>query len=74
MVESAQVRELCEAAKDGGTERLAEYAEAMREDLDTDFCNYLNYAIEQEEVRLRAAGRTPFVPAPVVPGGTTNSF
>ena len=25
---------------------------AMKDDLDTDFCNYLNYAIEQEAKRL----------------------
>ena len=31
---------------------LAEYALAMKDDLDTDFCNYLNYAIEQEAKRL----------------------
>ena len=38
-----------------------EVAVLMKEDLDTDFCNYVNYAIEQEELRLRAAGMEPAV-------------
>ena len=65
-----KVRELCEAALEGGAERCQELAEAMRDELDTDFCNYLNYAIEQEETRLREEEkRTPFVPPPTVYGG-----
>lgn len=51
-----KLRELCEAAMEGGTEALLETAEAMRADLDADFCNYLNYAIEQEELRLSGLG------------------
>jgi len=64
-----KLRELCDAAAEGGTERLAELAAAMKDELDTDFCNYLNYAIEQEETRLVGEGVAPFVPAapPVVP-------
>ena len=63
-----KLRELCDAASDGGTERLAEMAEAMREELDTDFCNYLNAAIDEEEARLRARGAEPFVPKPTAYG------
>ena len=33
----------------------------MRSELDTDFCNFLNFAIEQEENRLQAAGIEPAV-------------
>ena len=58
-----KLRELCDAATDGGTEQVMALAEAMKEELDTDFCNYLNYAIEREETRLREAGATPFVPS-----------
>jgi len=54
-----KLRELCDAAADGGTEQLMETAVLMKAELDTDFCNYINYAIEQEEVRLREAGYQP---------------
>ena len=63
-----KLRELCDAATDGGTERVLELAEAMRSELDTDFCNFLNFAIEQEEARLVTAGATPFVPPSIVGG------
>ena len=35
-----------------GTERLMEMAEAMRADFDTDFCNYLNFAIEKARAEI----------------------
>lgn len=41
-----------------------ETAKAMRDDLDTDFCNYLNFAIEQEETRLREVGLLNAFPFP----------
>eukprot|EP00900_Chrysochromulina_parva_P019950 jgi/Chrpa1/27957/Chrysochromulina_OHIO_Genome00008715-RA len=63
-----KLRELCDAATDGGTERVLELAQAMKAELDTDFCNYLNMAIEQEETRLKAAGMRPFVPPSIVGG------
>ena len=63
-----KLRELCDAATDGGTERVLELAQAMKAELDTDFCNYLNMAIEQEETRLKAAGTRPFVPPSIVGG------
>lgn len=49
-----KLRDLCSAALEGGTEQLLEMAHSMREELDTDFCNFLNFAIEQEQTRLRA--------------------
>ena len=58
-----KLRELCDAANDGGTEQLMETAVLMKEELDTDFCNYLNFAIEQEEKRLEEAGLEPVGPA-----------
>ena len=69
-----KLRELCDAASEGGTERLVELAEAMRDELDTDFCNYLNYAIEQEEVKLEAEGAKPFEPPlpPYAGGGAAS--
>ena len=69
-----KLRELCDAASEGGTERLIELAEAMRDELDTDFCNYLNYAIEQEEVKLQASGAKPFEPPlpPYAGGGAAS--
>jgi len=54
-----KLRDLCEAALEGGDEQLLETAKLMRSDFDTDFCNYLNYAIEQEEMRLRDLGIVP---------------
>jgi len=36
--------------------------------LDTDFCNYINYAIEQEEGRLAKLGATPFELPPATYG------
>ncbi|KAL1508291.1 hypothetical protein AB1Y20_004403 [Prymnesium parvum] len=54
-----KLRDLCAAAMEGGTEQLLEMAEAMRDELNEDFCNYLNYAIEQEETRLKAQGVEP---------------
>jgi hypothetical protein len=70
-----KLRELCDASTDGGTERLAELAQAMRDELDTDFCNYLNYAIEQEEERIRTEGATPFEPPlPPYAGGGVSSL
>ena len=54
---------------EGGTERCLELAEAMKDELDTDFCNYLNYAIEQEEARLKEVGvQKPFEPPPAIYG------
>ena len=41
----------------------------MKEELDTDFCNYLATAIEQEEHTLADIGATPFVPPPQTYGG-----
>ena len=66
-----KLRELCDAATDGGTERVIELAQAMKEELDTDFCNYLNFAIEEEENRLKAAGLKPYVPPTL--GGSSAS-
>jgi len=54
-----KLRDLCEAAMEGGSEQLHETALLMKEEFDTDFCNYLNYAIEQEEARLRGEGIEP---------------
>jgi hypothetical protein len=54
-----KLRELCDAAAEGGTPRLQEVAAAMREELDTDFCNFMNAEIEAEEGRLRATGVSP---------------
>ena len=51
--QAEKLRDLCNAALEGGTEQLLETVEAMRAELDTDFCNYLNFAIEMEEARLR---------------------
>jgi len=65
-----KLRELCDAANDGGTEQLMETAVLMKDELDTDFCNYLNFAIEQEETRLREVGLEPFVPAKRAVDGT----
>ena len=40
-------------------------AEAMKAELDTDFCNYLNTAIEREEQRLSAGpSRTSLLTTP----------
>ena len=66
--QAQKLRELCEAAMDGGTERVVEMAQAMKEELDTDFCNYINYAIEQEENKIAGAGAKPFVPPPAIYG------
>jgi hypothetical protein len=63
-----KLRELCDAAMDGGTERCAELAQAMRDELDTDFCNYLNFAIEQEETKLKQEGAEPFELPPAIYG------
>lgn len=65
-----KLRELCDAANDGGTEQLMETAVLMKEELDTDFCNYLNFAIEQEEKRLEEAGLEPVGPAKRAVDGT----
>lgn len=67
-----KLRDLCDAAREGGTERLCEMARAMHSsgELDTEFCNYLNYAIEQEENELRAEGVEPFEPKPTLYGIT----
>ena len=54
-----KLRELCDAAAEGGTEQLMETAVLMKAELDTDFCNFINYAIEAEEQRLREAGYEP---------------
>ena len=68
-----KLRELCDAATEGGTERVLELAEAMREELDTDFCNFLNFAIEEEEKRLEASGQVPFEAPPQIYGGAAPS-
>ena len=36
--------------------------------------NYLNYAIEQEELKLRGAGAQPFEPPPAIYGGPRRAF
>ena len=54
-----KLRELCDAAAEGGNEALIASAQAMREELDETFCNFLNEAIEKEEARLRASGIEP---------------
>ena len=46
----------------------ADVRAAMRDELDTDFCNYLNFAIEQEENKLRRTGAQPFVPPAAIYG------
>ena len=56
-----KLRKLCDAAMEGGTEQLMETAEMMRKELDTDFCNYMNFAIEQEEKKLRSIGLDPAI-------------
>ena len=49
-----------------------ETAVLMKEELDTDFCNYLNFAIEQEEKRLKEAGLEPVAPANPDPNPNPN--
>ena len=70
-----KLRELCDASLDGGTIACMELAEAMKDqgELDTDFCNYLNFAIEQEEGRLAKEGQTPFAAPPIAYGGAAAS-
>lgn len=65
-----KMRELILAAKEGGTEVLSEVANSMKEkgQFNSEFINYLNYAIEQEEVRLKKLGFEPFKPEPLVYG------
>ena len=66
--QAQKVRDLCDAAVEGGTERLIEMATAMKPELDTNFCNYLATAIEAEEARLAKKGLRPFVAPPQVYG------
>uniref|UniRef100_A0A7S4BVN1 Uncharacterized protein n=1 Tax=Chrysotila carterae TaxID=13221 RepID=A0A7S4BVN1_CHRCT len=74
-----KLRELCDAAQEGGIEMVQETAKLMREDFDTDFCNFLNYEIEQEENRLRDAGLEPaaeakkWLPLPAAPDADADS-
>eukprot|EP00308_Calcidiscus_leptoporus_P017506 CAMPEP_0119382566 /NCGR_PEP_ID=MMETSP1334-20130426/73297_1 /TAXON_ID=127549 /ORGANISM="Calcidiscus leptoporus, Strain RCC1130" /LENGTH=197 /DNA_ID=CAMNT_0007403079 /DNA_START=27 /DNA_END=620 /DNA_ORIENTATION=+ len=54
-----KLRELCEAAQEGGLELVMDVAKVMKSDFDSAFCNFLNFEIEQEEGRLRGLGIEP---------------
>jgi len=59
---------LCAAAQEGGDDALIQRAQIMKDKLDNDFINYLNYAIHQEKLKLKAKGIKPHQPVPGIYG------